>query len=333
MLKYNETVVGRYCKNAENTHRTFFRLMVIHESDNRQRSQRPAILGKGPVFIVNIMNAAAAAAGTVSLFKDLRKSTEGALDRAKLVLNREPNNGSGGGDNNENDSNSVGTGASAATPKTVDRLEELSEYCPQLTFQQRLIGFAASFSLGCEWLLLIDGFSSRRRRTRLIFLILCPSLSHHHQYLDVIAFFSFRFFIRLLEGRPMAFALNYTFGRTYIVFLFCCPCCCYEFFPSLTIVPLFFVVSDILQLLVSETMMSNNKGRGEFFSRKMKANMLDGDYVSLPLSGDIENPSPINEIRYFLWYLTYFYMFRFQASTFLCGPKRQFKYVFRIVMG
>ena len=31
-----------------------------------------------------------------------------------------------------------------------DRLEELSEYCPSLTWQQRLIGFAVSFSLGCK---------------------------------------------------------------------------------------------------------------------------------------------------------------------------------------
>jgi hypothetical protein len=122
------------------------------------------------------MNAAAAAAGTVSLFKDLRKSTEGALDRAKLVFNREPNNGSGGGDNNENDGSSVGTGTSAATPKTVDRLEELSEYCPQLTFQQRLIGFAASFSLGCEWLL------------SLIFFILSSTLtSHFPHFMSLVA--------------------------------------------------------------------------------------------------------------------------------------------------
>lgn len=38
----------------------------------------------------------------------------------------------------------------AEEQKQVDRLEELSEYCPQLTFQQRLLGFAASFSLGCK---------------------------------------------------------------------------------------------------------------------------------------------------------------------------------------
>ena len=31
-----------------------------------------------------------------------------------------------------------------------DRLEELAEYCPTLTFQQRLIGFAVCFGMGCE---------------------------------------------------------------------------------------------------------------------------------------------------------------------------------------
>ena len=39
----------------------------------------------------------------------------------------------------------------AEEQKQVDRLEEISEYCPQLTFQQRLIGFAVSFSLGCKY--------------------------------------------------------------------------------------------------------------------------------------------------------------------------------------
>ncbi|KAL7578458.1 hypothetical protein ACA910_011530 [Epithemia clementina (nom. ined.)] len=56
--------------------------------------------------------------------------------------------------------------------------EELSEYCPKLTFQERLIGFATTFGLG---------------------------------YL--IAFFSFRFFIKLIEGNPIPFALNYTAGH------------------------------------------------------------------------------------------------------------------------
>lgn len=49
--------------------------------------------------------------------------------KAKLVLNKDP-----GSDDEE---------------QQPDRLEELAEYCPQLTFQQRLMGFAISFSLGC----------------------------------------------------------------------------------------------------------------------------------------------------------------------------------------
>jgi Got1/Sft2-like family len=31
--------------------------------------------------------------------------------------------------------------------------------------------------------------------------------------LDMIAFFSFRFFVELVEGYPVPFALNYTFGH------------------------------------------------------------------------------------------------------------------------
>jgi hypothetical protein len=72
----------------------------------------------------------------------IRKSTTGALDRAKLVLGR--------GENSSNNSNDEPDGIVSETTPAMDRLEELSSYCPQLTFQQRLIGFAASFSLGCE---------------------------------------------------------------------------------------------------------------------------------------------------------------------------------------
>ena len=69
------------------------------------------------------------------MFEEIRKSTTGALDKAKLVF----------------------SGATEQTTNNVeeqsqpDRLEELAEYCPQLTFQQRLIGFAVSFSLGCAY--------------------------------------------------------------------------------------------------------------------------------------------------------------------------------------
>jgi uncharacterized metal-binding protein len=70
------------------------------------------------------------------MFEDIRKGTTDAFDKAKLVFSKGTN-----------------TGEAAATDveeqSQPDRLEELAEYCPQLTFQQRLIGFAVSFSLGC----------------------------------------------------------------------------------------------------------------------------------------------------------------------------------------
>jgi uncharacterized metal-binding protein len=56
----------------------------------------------------------------------------------------------------------------AEEQKQVDRLEEISEYCPQLTFQQRLIGFGVSFSLGCKYIYLVrmtlspSGFPARQ---------------------------------------------------------------------------------------------------------------------------------------------------------------------------
>ena len=94
-----------------------------------------------------------------AFFDQVRNSTTGALDKARLTFSREPS------DDVEEQEDSSWT-------------EELSNYCPTLTFQQRLIGFASSFGLG--WL---------------------------------IGFMSFRFFIRLVEGNPLPFAINYTFGH------------------------------------------------------------------------------------------------------------------------
>lgn len=93
-----------------------------------------------------------------AVFEEIRKGTTGALDRAKLVFSTE-----------------VSDDTEEQQP---DRLEELAEYCPQLTFQQvsrqalwlawsyrrysrlvlsqRLFGFAVSFSLGCKWIFAID---------------------------------------------------------------------------------------------------------------------------------------------------------------------------------
>jgi hypothetical protein len=50
--------------------------------------------------------------------------------------------------------------------------------CPDFTFQQRVIGFGTAFGLG---------------------------------YL--ITFMSFKFFVELIEGYPVPFALNYSFGN------------------------------------------------------------------------------------------------------------------------
>lgn len=101
-----------------------------------------------------------------AFFDQVRNSTTGALDKARLVFNRaeEPSEGS--------------EEAAEIEQEDASWSEELSQYCPTLTFQQRLIGFACSFGMG---------------------------------YL--IAFFSFRFFIRLVEGNPVPFAVNYTTGH------------------------------------------------------------------------------------------------------------------------
>ena len=104
------------------------------------------------------------------MYQEIRKNTASAVDRVKLVLNR-------------NSSTEIGCeeedgAASQLSHAATDQLEALAEHCPELTFQQRLIGFAASFSIG---------------------------------YL--IAFMSFRFFIHLIRGHPIPFALNYTLGH------------------------------------------------------------------------------------------------------------------------
>jgi hypothetical protein len=55
-----------------------------------------------------------------SVFQELRNSATGALDKARLVINPEA---------------SVAAEENAEEQQP-DRLEELSEYCPKLTFQQ-----------------------------------------------------------------------------------------------------------------------------------------------------------------------------------------------------
>mmetsp|Transcript_12536 Transcript_12536/g.34785 ORF Transcript_12536/g.34785 Transcript_12536/m.34785 type:complete len:206 (-) Transcript_12536:46-663(-) len=88
--------------------------------------------------------------------------------------------GSGGNDDNNNNDNTEQFVDEADDDESQDSswTEELSQFCPTLTFQERLIGFACCFGLG---------------------------------YL--IAFFSFRFFVKLVAGNPIPFAVNYTTGH------------------------------------------------------------------------------------------------------------------------
>ena len=76
------------------------------------------------------------------MFEELRKGTTGALDKAKLAFSR---------GNSSEPSTNEGGASDVEEQSQPGRLEELAEYCPQLTFQQRLIGFAVSFSLGCMY--------------------------------------------------------------------------------------------------------------------------------------------------------------------------------------
>jgi uncharacterized metal-binding protein len=63
-----------------------------------------------------------------AIFQEIRNSATGALDKAKLVFNQEA------------------ATAENAEEQQPDRLEELAEYCPKLTFQQvraAMVGYNA----------------------------------------------------------------------------------------------------------------------------------------------------------------------------------------------
>jgi Got1/Sft2-like family len=108
------------------------------------------------------------------MFKELQKNTTSAFDRAKLLVLNRTSEITGSieiGDDTEG-------GLTPDFATASDQLDALAEYCPQLTFQQRLIGFTVSFSIG---------------------------------YL--ITFCSFRFFLHMVTGHPIPFALNYTAGH------------------------------------------------------------------------------------------------------------------------
>ena len=87
------------------------------------------------------------------MFDDLRKSTTGVIDKAKLILN--PNHVVATTNSNTVDDIETTTTTGNATQSSLsqqpDRLEELAEFCPQLTYQQRIIGFLVSFSMGCTF--------------------------------------------------------------------------------------------------------------------------------------------------------------------------------------
>lgn len=102
-----------------------------------------------------------------SFFEEVSKSAKGTVDKARLVFHKQSSGNSADIDS-----------AMDEEQQAVDRWDEMAEYCPTLSWQQRLYGFMISFSLG---------------------------------YL--IAFLSFRFFIRLVEGNPIPFAVNYTSGH------------------------------------------------------------------------------------------------------------------------
>mmetsp|Transcript_4871 Transcript_4871/g.7213 ORF Transcript_4871/g.7213 Transcript_4871/m.7213 type:complete len:239 (-) Transcript_4871:61-777(-) len=73
---------------------------------------------------------------------------------------------------------SAGSNNSGGSSSSSSSLEDLSDMCPKLTFQQRVIGFASCYGLG---------------------------------YL--ITFGSFGLFIRLVEGNPLPFVTMYTLGN------------------------------------------------------------------------------------------------------------------------
>ena len=108
------------------------------------------------------------------MFQDLQKHTTSALDRAKHLALHRTNEITGF----TSSSTEIGEDEDSVVVAASDSLEALAEYCPPLTFQQRLLGFTVCFSVG---------------------------------YL--MTFCSFRFFLHMVAGHPIPFALNYTAGH------------------------------------------------------------------------------------------------------------------------
>lgn len=63
-----------------------------------------------------------------SVFEEIRNKTTGALDRAKLVFGRDESPSSNPSEDSETED--------SQQSDSVNRLEELAEYCPKLSFQE-----------------------------------------------------------------------------------------------------------------------------------------------------------------------------------------------------
>lgn len=72
----------------------------------------------------------------------IKQASVGAFDKAKLMV---------GLKNNQEDTEEQESQQSERSSFLEDAADLL---CPELTFQQRLIGFAACFALGCKWIAL-----------------------------------------------------------------------------------------------------------------------------------------------------------------------------------
>ena len=69
----------------------------------------------------------------------IKQASVGAMDKARLMVGLKNNN------RDEQEEESQQSERSSFVEEAADLL------CPELTFQQRLIGFASCFALGCKW--------------------------------------------------------------------------------------------------------------------------------------------------------------------------------------
>ena len=115
---------------------------------------------------------------------------------------------------------------SIATEDSATAMEELSEFCPKLTFKQVRTTLTSSMHIHIHFirtytLLLHICITNGTHFICLIFHTL--QISHHSQRLIgfvicyaagyMITFSSFHYFVRVVEGHPMPFVVSYTFGN------------------------------------------------------------------------------------------------------------------------